>query len=208
MMNDMKIIFKDHDEKEISEAESKMLDEYSKEFLLHDGSVKREETYFKRALERIAYYKNAGETDAEAIEQLKPYGVSYNIRHREKYGDDFTVINVDSYTENLLTAKSKFLADATDFIMCIQPVSLETGAPIYRETIKYLGEYSNDLEPNYCKLCYDKTGNIAYIDYNYVRDYESELFEFDRIPLIREKFEISDELYKYYLTAELLPPLQ
>jgi len=40
-----------------------------------------------------------------------------------------------------------------------------------------------------------------------VRDYESDLIEMDRLPVIKERFNLTDEMYNYYLTAALLPPL-
>lgn len=203
----MKIIYKDFFDKDISESQALLLDEYSKVFVEASGLVKKEEMYADNKLERIHYYKDIDETEDDAITKVQPHGVPFDIREREQYGD-FTIIDVNSYPENQLTDKWKLLADINDFILCTQPINLISGEPVYEQTAKYLGEYSNDLEPNYCRFNYDSEGNFTYCAYNYVRDYESELFELDQLPQIKDKFNLTDEMYNYYLTAELLPPLK
>ncbi|MEO6633279.1 MAG: hypothetical protein ABIN13_16195 [Mucilaginibacter sp.] len=203
----MKISYKDYLDKEINEAQALLLDEYSKVFIMPNGVIKKEEMYANNKLERIHYYKDNGETEDDAISKLQSYGVPFGIRERETY-QDFTVINVNAYIENQLVEKWKFLADANDFILCTQPINLISGEPVYEQTTKYLGEYSNDLDPNYCRFSFDSEGHFTYCAYNYVRDYESELFELDNLEVIRDKFNLSDEMYNYYLTAELLPPLK
>ena len=205
--HEMKIIFLDFLENEISEAQATSLDEYSKVFVVPDGKIKMEEMYSNGKLEHIHYYKDTGETEETAMVKLTNCKVSFSIRERELYGD-YTVIKVNSYTGTQLTQKWKFLADAGDFILCTQAIDINSGKPLVADTIKYLGKYSDDLEPNYCKFIYDDEGRFRYCGYNYVRDYESELIEIDRLPVIKERFNITDELYNYYLTAELLPPLK
>jgi len=203
----MKIIFKDFFENEITEAQAVVSEEYSKIFVMPGGLVKKEELYSDSRLKYIYYYKNPTETEDEAKAQLLSCPVPFNICERLPYFD-FTIIKVNSYTGNQLTQKWKFLADADDFIMCIQEITIDSGEPLYAQTTKYLGKYSDDPEPNYCKFNYDESGQFTYCDYNYVRDYESDLIETDRLPIIKERFNITDELYNYYLTAELLPRLK
>ena len=203
----MKVIYKNFREQEVIEAQALLLDEYSRVFVEAGGLVKREEMYTDNKLERIHYYKDIDETEDDAITKLRPHGVPFDIREREQHGD-FIIIRVNSYTANQLTEKWKFLADANDFILCTQPINLISGEPVYEQTTKYIGEYSNDLEPNYCRFNFDSGGQVTYCAYNYVRDYESELFELDRLLMIGEKFNLTDEQYNYYLTADLLPPLK
>jgi|GEM_PF-2840434 len=203
----MQIIYKDSLEKEVNEAKALLLEEYSKVFVEVGGLIKKEEIYVKNKLERIDYYKDNDEMEDNVITKLQTYEVPFAIRKRKQYGN-FTLINVNTYAKNQLTGKWKFLADANDFLLCTQPIDLDSGEPIYLQTTKYLGEYSNDLDPNYCKFNYDREGNFTYCDYNYVRDYENEIFELDRLPVIKEKFDLTDEMYNYYLTADLLPPLK
>ncbi|WP_295798721.1 hypothetical protein [Mucilaginibacter sp.] len=203
----MKVIYKNFREQEVSEAQALLLDEYSKVFVEAGGLVKREEMYDNDKLVRIHYYRDNGETVDDAVAALQPHGVPFNIRAREQYRD-FTIINVNCYTEDHLTEKWKFLADADDFILCTQPIDLVSGQPIYEQTTKYIGEYSNDIDPNYCKFVYNAEGGFQYCDYNYVRDYESEIFEINRLLVIKERFQLTDEMYNYYLTAHLLPPLK
>ena len=203
----MKIVFKDHLEMEIPEEEAGLLEKYSKVFVMSDGMIRKEEFYGNNKLEHIHYYKDIAETEEELRGKLIPYNVPFSIREREKYGD-FIIINLISYTKDLIAAKWKFLADADDFIMCTQEIDMDSGKPIYEQTTKYIGEYSNDPDPNYCKFNYDSEGNFTYCDYNYVRDYESELFELDHLSVIKDRFNLTDEMYNYYLTADLLPPLK
>ena len=203
----MKIIFKDYLDNEIIEEQIALLDEYSKVFVMPGGVVKKEDFFENNKLQHIHYYKDIDETEEEARGKLNPYNVPFSIREREKHGD-FTIIRVNSYTGNQFTEKWKFLADANDFILCTQPINMDSGDFIYEQTTKYLGQYSNDLEPNYCRFNYDSEGNFTYCAYNYVRDYESELFELDSLPVIKDKFNLTDETYNYYLTAELLPRLK
>jgi hypothetical protein len=203
----MKIIFKDFMDNEISEVQAALLDEYYKVYITSGGLVKKEETYEYNRLQRIAYYKGTAETEGEALLQLLSYQVPFTIREREKYGE-FTIIKVNLYTGEYLQQKMIFLANAEDFILCTQEVNMASGKPVDEQTVKYLGNYSSDPEPNYCKFNYDKKGNFAYCDYNYVRDYESDLIEIDRLPVIKERFNLTDEMYNYYLTAALLPPLK
>jgi hypothetical protein len=203
----MKVIYKNFWDKEIDEAQALLSDEYSKAFVQAGGLVKKEELYVNNKLERILYYKENGETEDAAILQLKSSGVPFSIRDREWYGD-FIIMNVNAYVQNQLVEKWKFLADAVDFILCTQAIDMDSDEPVYLRTVKYLGEYSDGLEPNYCKFVYNDSGEFQYCDYNYVRDYESEIFELDRLPLIKKKFNLTDEMYNYYLTAELLPPLK
>ncbi|MCO5950358.1 hypothetical protein [Mucilaginibacter flavidus] len=203
----MKVIFKDYMDNQITEQQTALLGEYSKVFVMPGDVIKKEDFFDNNKLQNIHYYKDIDETEEEAREKLNQYNVPFSIREREKYGD-FTIIRVNSYTANQLTEKWKFLADANDFILCTQPINLISGEPVYEQTTKYLGEYSNDLEPNYCRFNFDSDGQVTYCAYNYVRDYESELFELDRLLMIREKFNLTDEQYNYYLTADLLPPLK
>jgi len=203
----MKIIYKDYLDNQITELQAMDLDEYSKEFLSADGLVKKEEMYVNNKLTRVHYYRDSNETEEDAIAKSKLYGVPFSIRKREAYGDH-TIISVNLYSENQLTDRWKFLADINGFILCTQAINIVSGKPIYEQTNKYLGEYSNDPEPNYCKFIYNAEGEFQYCDYNYVRDYESEIFESDRLHMIKDKFNLAYEMYNYYLTAELLPPLK
>src|SRR3569833_4469616 len=164
-MNKMKIVFKDFMDNEISEAQAALLNEYSKVYITSGGLVKKEETYEYNKLQRIAYYKDTTESEGEALHQLLSYQVPFTIREREKYGE-FTVIKVNLYTGELLQQKMIFLAGAEDFILCIQEIDMASGKPVDEQTVKYLGKYSDDLEPNYCKFNYDKDGYFAYCDYN------------------------------------------
>lgn len=203
----MKVIYKNFWDKEINEAQALLLDEYSKVFVQPDGLVKKEELYVNNKLERILYYKDNRETEDAAILQVKSSGVPFSIRDREWYGD-LIIMNVNWYVQNQMVEKWKFLTDAGDFILCTQAIDMDSGEPVYLRTVKYLGEYSNDLDSNYCKFVYNVNGEFQYCDYNYVRDYESDIIELDRLPLIKERFNLTDEMYNYYLTAELLPPLK
>jgi hypothetical protein len=206
-MHEMKIIFKDFLDDEIAEAQATSLDEYSKVFVMPDGMIKIEEMYSNGNLEYIHYYKETGETEEAAMMKLQNCKVPFSIREREQYYD-YMIIKVNSYTGTQLTQKWKFLADAGDFVLCTQAIDIDSGKPLFADTNKYLGKYSNGLEPNYCKFIYDEEGRFAYCDYNYVRDYESGLIEIDGLPVIKERFNLTDELYNYYLTAALLPPLK
>lgn len=191
--------------RQITEQEAMVTDLYEKVYSLN-GVVKLRELYMDNELVRIEYYLDLNETDEDAQAILSGYGVGYGILRNEQYGN-YMISMRNGYVDNLLSNKSKILKDSHDHTVCVQGINIETGTPDYKETIKYLGEYLGSNEEDYCRFNYKKDGSFDHCDYNYFHEYDSEQFNLEDVSMVKDLFQLSEEMYNYFLTAEFLPPI-
>ncbi|MEO3404619.1 hypothetical protein AAFN85_12000 [Mucilaginibacter sp. CAU 1740] len=190
---------------EITEQQAMVNDWYEKVYSLN-GVVKKKELYVDYELAKIEYYLELNETEEEAKAILSGYGVGYGILRNEQYGN-YMISMRKGYVDNLLNNKSKILKDSHDHTVCVQGIDIETGTPDYKETIKYLGEYLGSNEGDYCRFNYKEDGSFDYCDYNYFHEYDSEQFNLEHVSMVKDLFQLSDEMYNYFLIAEFLPPI-
>jgi len=117
----------------------------------------------------------------------------------------FIVINANVYLDDVLTRKSRTLTNIEDEIICEEELDRENMQPLYESTLKFLDVFETGPDANYCKFHYNQDGSFRYCEYNYMDEYDSDKFEIDRLPWVKDRFQLSDAEYNYYLTAELYP---
>lgn len=193
--------------KEITLREVASSDIYEKVYSLY-GRVKMEEIFFDNELVGIEYYLDEGETEEESQAILGTYNVAYGIIQKNRY-DNYTIMLRSGFADNLLKGKSQTLKDSNGRVVCVQVINLETDAPDYSDTVKYLGEcqYKVDQDEGYCRFSYNQDGSFDFCEYNYFHDYDSEVFDLETLPIVRDMFGLSDGMYNYLLTADFLPPI-
>jgi len=191
---------------EITPQQAALLTEYNKIYSSPDGLAKREESYQNNQLTTVNYYKDATESEDDALAVLMPLNVSFGIRDRQSYGL-YTIISENSYYQNQLTKKWKFVLDANDRYICTEEIDINSNLPLPQYTFKYLGEYVDQQSVDYCKFHYNDDGSFWFCEYNYFDEYDNDEFNLARLPWIKDRFQLSDDMYNYYLSANLLPPL-
>jgi len=191
----------------ITEQNALDLDSYYKVYTLPNGLVKKKERYNKRKLSTIDYYKDIDETEEQVKAFLMPLNISFSILEREFYGK-YLIVRGNHYQRGQAQtfSSTRSLFDEEDLI-CSEEIDLDSNKPLFQHTKKYLGKYLDERSVNYCEFYYHSDGSLMCCDYNYMHDYDSESFDLQRLPWIKSTFMLSDEIYNYYLTADLLPPL-
>ncbi len=193
-------------DKVITPERAKLLGKFNKVYSLPNGLIKKHEAYHDNKLFTINYYLDAGEREEDAKTILSTSGVSYGILEREIY-HDYVILKDNSYVNNQQTKKWKHLHDKQDKLICIEELDINTNEPVFETTLKFLGEYVDERSTEYCKFYYRKNGDFWFCAYNYLDDYDSDEFEIERLPWIKERFRLTDAMYNYYLTADFLPPI-
>ena len=191
---------------EITPQQAALLTEYDKVYVWPDGLTKREESYQNNQLTEVNYYKDATESEDDALAILMPLNVSFGIRSRQSYGA-YTIIDENSYYQNKFSKKWKWILDARGRSICVEEIDINTDIPMPQYTFKFLGEYVNEQSVDYCKFHYNEDGRFWFCEYNYFDEYDNDEFDLARLPWIKDRFQLSDNMYNYYLSSELLPPL-
>jgi len=179
---------------------------FDKIYMSTDGLVKIIEKFEDSNLAEVHYYRAAGETENDAVQIIDSKNGRFTILTREFYGS-YIIENGNTYRNNEIIGKYRQLIDDHELSICYQEIDLDSEEPILSETTKDLGYSKDETSTHYATFYYKDNGDLKYCEFNYLSDYDSEIFYQDNIILIRNKFVLTDAMYNYYLTADFLPPI-
>lgn len=188
----------------VTPEKATFLGEYSKIYEFPSGFVKKEENYVDNQLFTIDYYLDSNEIEEEAWAALAEYNVTFNIITRKYFGN-YTIKFMDSYVEQQCVGQGRSLMNADDELICVEKIDMNTNQTLYEFTLKFLGEFVDEQSVDYCKFYYHSDGSFWYCEYNYMHEYDNDEFNLNRLPWIKERFQLSDATYNYYLTATFEP---
>lgn len=195
--------------KEITQKQAFELGDFEKIYTIRNGPIKQIEKYFDNRLAVLYYYLDDNETEEEAKAKLLPSIRSVSIRERESYGT-YRVEKHKSYVNHVFKGATRHLYNAIGEAICYEEINMVTNQPDYQYTVKSLGTYDNEDEDiaSYCAFYYHADGTFKTCRYNYFHEYDSDEFDLSTLPWIKDRFQLSDVMYNYYLTAQFLPPLE
>ncbi|MDP9080441.1 MAG: hypothetical protein M3O71_23710 [Bacteroidota bacterium] len=189
---------------------SKQVDDlpYYKKIFTPVGSnlIKKIENYIDNELATIYYYKDAGELETDALNTLLTFNGAFAIIEREVYGS-YIIENKTHYYAASFNVKTRELYDSNGLEIAYEEIDTVTNLPNYDLTNKYLGEYIDDTSTDYCRFDYNSDGSLSNCDYNYLSDFDREVFDATTLDWIKNLFMLTDSMYNYYLTADFMPPI-
>jgi hypothetical protein len=167
--------------------------------------IKKIESYTDNNLVSIDYYKDAGESESDALNALLPYDGGFSIIEREVYGS-YIVKNVNHYFAASLMGKTRELYDSDNSQIAYEEIDVATNLPDYELTNKYIGEYIDEASI-YCRFSYNSDGSLYQCEYNYFSAFDNDVFDATTLEWIKNTFILTDSMYTYYLTADFMPPI-
>jgi hypothetical protein len=206
----MDISYKNNIGGEISEKEAISSGNYDKIYASADGLKKKNEHYNNNKLARIDYYRDDAESEEDVMNLLLSFGINFSIYTIQNNGN-YIIEKHNTYYGNQLFRRWRSLYDTNNQIICIEEVDLETNQPLPQYTVKYLGNNADEpIDGGYCSFHYNGDGTVWYCEYHLydlTNDHGGENFEGERLQLIKDMYNLSNDAYNYFLTADLLPPI-
>jgi hypothetical protein len=145
---------------------------YCKKIYEINGVIKKDELYIDGKLGGVTYYRDAAESESQAINILLAQGYqSFDIAEKTASGSNIIEAH-NSYRNGILNLKGRYMINPNGFWIAKEEIDITTNLPVYENTKKYYydSSFGIDIDEPILTCDYNSNGTFSVLCFGYAID--------------------------------------